>query len=251
LKAPLPLSLRSSPAAHADSSSAQALGIVILSAVRFVRESLFEILGRDPGMTVFGHYAALDDALREPLTRRADVFLLDAALINGKSAVKLIRETMQQTRVVVFALIETEENIIAWAQAGVAGYVPSTAALNELTTLLWDISDGKQTCSALVVPGLLRQIASDAHFGVADPASLALLTARELEILRLIDAGLSNKDIARRLAISSGTTKSHVHNLLAKLNVQRRGQAAAWIHRRTHEAVASGAPKLAYSLATK
>jgi len=140
----------------------------------------------------------------------------------------------------VFAVIETEENVIAWAQVGVAGYVPSTAALGELTTLLRDISDGKQTCSALVVPGLLRQIASDAHFGVADPASLALLTARELEILRLIDAGLSNKDIARRLAISSGTTKSHVHNLLAKLNVQRRGQAAAWIHRRTHEAVASG-----------
>lgn len=243
MKAPLPLSLRSSPAAHADPSSAQALGIVILSAVRFVRESLFEILGRDPDMRVFGHYAALDDALRETLTRRTDVFLLDAALINGKSAVKLIRETMPQTRVVVFALIETEENIIAWAKVGVAGYVPSTAALGELTTLLRDISDGKQTCSALVVPGLLRQIASDAHFGVPDPASVAL-TARELEILRLIDAGLSNKDIARRLAISSGTTKSHVHNLLAKLNVQRRGQAAAWIHRRTHEAAASGPPKL-------
>jgi two-component system, NarL family, nitrate/nitrite response regulator NarL len=243
LKKPLPLSLRSSPAGHTDLSSAQALGIVIVSAVRFVRESLFEILGRNPGMTVFGHYATLDDALRETLTRRPDVFLLDAAFINGKSAVKLIRETMPQTRVVVFALIETEENIIAWAQVGIAGYIPSTAAVSELTTLLQDFSDGKQTCSALVVPGLLRQIGRDAHFGVADPASVALLTARELEILRLIDAGLSNKDIARHLAISSGTTKSHVHNILAKLNVQRRGQAAAWIHRRTHEAVASGAPK--------
>ena len=96
----MPLSLRSSPAGHVDPSSAQALGIVILSAVRFVRESLSEILGRDPGMTVFGHYAALDDALRETLTRRPDVFLLDAAFINGKSAVTLIRETMPQTRVV-------------------------------------------------------------------------------------------------------------------------------------------------------
>ena len=240
MKAPSPRSLRSSPAAHADPSSAHVLGVVILSAVRFVRESLSEILGRDEGMTVFGHYAALDDALRETLTRRADVLMLDAAFTNGKGAVKLIRETVPQVRVVVFAVIETEENVIAWAQVGVAGYVPSTAALGELTTLLRDISDGKQTCSALVVAALLRQVASDAHFGVADPTSVALLTARELEILRLIDAGLSNKDIARRLGISSGTTKSHVHNLLAKLNVQRRGQAAAWIHRRTNEAAASG-----------
>ena len=83
MKAPSPLSLRSSPAAHADPSSAHALGIVILSAVRFVRESLSEILGRDEGMTVFGHYAALDDALRETLMRRADVLMLDAAFTNG------------------------------------------------------------------------------------------------------------------------------------------------------------------------
>ena len=188
MKAPLPLSLRSSPAARADPSSAQALGIVILSAVRFVRESLFEILERDPGMTVFGHYAALDDALRATLTHRADVVLLDAALVNGKSAVKLIRETMQQTRVVVFALIETQENIIAWAQAGVAGYVPSTAALNELTTLLWDVSDGKQTCSAHVVPGLLRQIASD-DLSLADQLRISGPPERVLPRARIRSQG--------------------------------------------------------------
>jgi DNA-binding NarL/FixJ family response regulator len=150
-----------------------------------VRESLSEILGRDEGMTVFGHYAALDDALRETLTRRADVLMLDATFTNGKGAVKLIRETVPQVRVVVFAVIETEENVIAWAQVGVAGYVPSTAALGELTTLLRDISAGKQTCSALVAAALLRQVASDAHFGVADPTSVALLTARELEPLAI------------------------------------------------------------------
>ena len=240
MKAPSPLSLRSSPAAHADPSSAHVLGVVILSAVRFVRESLSEILGRDEGMTVFGHYAALDDALRETLTRRADVLMLDAAFTNGKGAVKLIRETVPQVRVVVFAVIETEENVIAWAQVGVTGYVPSTAALEELTTLLRDISDGKQACSGRVAAGLLHHIASDATVGQVDPASVALLTGRELEILRLIDAGLSNKDIARRLAISLGTTKSHVHNLLAKLGVERRGHAAAWIRRRAPEAAASG-----------
>lgn len=225
--------------AHSDAPSEQTLKIVILSKVRFLCQSLCEILGRDPAMAVLGHYAILGEALREPLAHRADVFLLDAAFTDGKGAVRRIRATLPKARVVVFAVIETEENVIAWAQVGVAGYVPSTAALEELTTLLRNISDGKQTCSDRVAAGLLRQIASDATLGQTHPASIALLTGRELEILRLIDAGLSNKDIARRLAISLGTTKSHVHNLLAKLNVERRGQAAAWVRRRAHEAAAS------------
>jgi DNA-binding NarL/FixJ family response regulator len=213
---------------------------VILSNVRFLRQSLCEILERDPGMAVLGHYATLGEALRETAARRADVFLLDAAFTDGKRVVRRIRETLPRARVVIFAVIETEENVIAWAQVGAAGYVPSTAALEELTTLLRDISEGRQVCSARVAAALLHQIASDATLDQVNPASVALLTARELEILRLIDVGLSNKDIARRLAISLGTTKSHVHNLLTKLSVERRGQAAAWIRRRVHEAAASG-----------
>jgi two-component system nitrate/nitrite response regulator NarL len=232
--------LRPNAAAHVDAPSGRALGIVIVSNVRFLRQSLCEILGRDPGISVLGHYAMLGEALRETLAQRADLFLLDAAFADGKGAVRRIRQSFPEVRVVVFAVIETEENVIAWAQVGVTGYVPSTAALEELTTLLRDISDGKQACSGRVAAGLLHHIASDATVGQVDPASVALLTGRELEILRLIDAGLSNKDIARRLAISLGTTKSHVHNLLAKLGVERRGHAAAWIRRRAPEAAASG-----------
>jgi DNA-binding NarL/FixJ family response regulator len=239
MKAPPPPFLRPSAAAQADAPSSCSLGIVILSNVRFLCQSLCEILDRDPGMAVLGHYATLGEALRESLAHRADVFLLDAAFTDGKGAVRRIREKLPEARVVVFAVIETEENVIAWAQVGVSGYVPSTAALEELTTLLRDISDGRQPCSARVAAALLRQIASDATLGQVNPASVALLTTRELEILRLIDVGLSNKDIARRLAISLGTTKSHVHNLLAKLSVERRGQAAAWMRRRARDAAVS------------
>jgi two-component system, NarL family, nitrate/nitrite response regulator NarL len=239
MKAPPPPFLRSTAPAAADAPPGRALGIVILSNVLFLRQSLCQILGRDRGMAVLGDYATIGEALQGSPAHHADVFLLDAASTDGKGAVRRIRETRPEARVVVFAVIETEENVIAWAQVGIAGYVPSTAALEELTTLLRDISAGRQACSARIAAAMMRQIASDAALGQANPASVALLTWRELEILRLIDVGLSNKDIARRLGISLGTTKSHVHNLLAKLSVERRGQAAARMRRRTHDAAAS------------
>ena len=225
--------------AYLDAPSGRTLGVIILSKVRFLCQTLCEILGRDPVMAVLGHYAVLGEALRDPQAHRADVFLLDAAFTDSKAAVRSIRTTLPEVRIVVFAVIETEENVIEWAKAGVAGYVPSTAALEELTTLLRNISDGKQACSERIVAGLLRKIAADATLGQANPTSIAPLTGRELEILHLIDAGLSNKEICRRLSIGLGTTKSHVHNLLGKLGVERRGQAVAWMRRQMHDASAS------------
>jgi DNA-binding NarL/FixJ family response regulator len=209
-----------------------ALGIVILSHVRFLRESLCEVLGRDPGIAILGHYAVLGEALDETVTRHVDVLLLDAAYIGGTGTVRQIREAAPEVRVVVLSIIETQENVVNWAEAGITGYIPTTAALTELTTLLHDISNGKQACSAHVAAGLLRRIASGATDDEHAPTSPLLLTSRELQILNLIDAGLSNKEIARQLVISLGTTKSHVHSLLAKLNVQRRGQAAALMRQR-------------------
>jgi two-component system, NarL family, nitrate/nitrite response regulator NarL len=237
---PLPF-LRPGAPAHPGPPPRPALGIVILSAVRFLRESLSEVLGRDPGIAILGHHAVLAEALDETVTRHADVFLIDAAFIGGTGTVRQIREAAPEVRVVGLAIIETQENVVAWAEAGIAGYIPSTAALTELSALLHDINNGKQLCSTNVAAGLLRRIATGVSPDHATPTSSSLLTPRELQILNLIDAGLSNKEIARRLMISLGTTKSHVHSLLAKLNVQRRGQAAA-LMRRGHELIHAGPP---------
>jgi DNA-binding NarL/FixJ family response regulator len=131
--------------------------------------------------------------------------------------------TLPEARVVVLAIAETEENVLAWAEAGIAGYVPNTASVSDLTSLIGQISRGEQTCPSRIAGSLLRRVAAVGRG--AGPASAAPpLTRRECEILRLVCAGLSNKDIARRLSISVGTTKSHVHNLLGKLSVQRRAE---------------------------
>lgn len=209
--------------------------LVIVSEIRFLREALGEILGRDGATSVVGLCADLPGAIAVSQSVRPDFVLLDAAFPNGIAAVARIRHVMPPVRVVALAVTETEETVIAWAEAGVAGYVPNTAALSDLMALLMGIRDGEQTCSARVAGGLLRRIGSvAAAIAPQPPSPLPPLTAREKQILDLLEFGCANKEIARKLDISLATAKSHVHNLLAKLKIQRRGQAAVWL--RQHRA---------------
>jgi len=201
--------------------------ILILSEIRLFRESLGDILGRERGMSVGGLAGDLAGAMAAVRERQPDLLLLDAALPQGARTAARIRDTVPHLPVVVLAVAETPETIIAWAEAGVAGYVPRTAALADLAPLLRDIMRGEQRCEAAVAAGLLRRVSSMASAATGRQA--AALTVREREIVQLIGTGLSNKDIARRLNIGLATTKSHVHNLLGKLKLQRRGQAASWM----------------------
>jgi DNA-binding NarL/FixJ family response regulator len=108
----------------------------------------------------------------------------------------------------------------------VIGYIPNTAASADLVRLIVDIHGGQQPCSGRVAAELLRRIAVSESLGIGRNAPIPALplTRRERETAELIATGLSDKEIARRLNISLATAKLHVHNLLGKLNVQRRGQ---------------------------
>ena len=210
------------------SADEQHYSVMIMTQVRFLREALAEIVCRDQRLSISGLCERLDQAEKFALERQPDIVLLDAAFPDGMGAVRQIRQVVPGAQVVVLAIEETEENIVAWAEAGVTGYIPGTAALAELTTLLGNILRGEQSCSGRVAARLLRQISAVTRpttaRSVAPPR--AKLTARELQIIKLIQAGLSNKEIARRLDIGVATTKSHVHNILGKLELQRRGQVA-------------------------
>jgi DNA-binding NarL/FixJ family response regulator len=195
-----------------------------------LREGLAEALVRDSSLSISGLSADIDEALASARDAKPAIVLLDAAFPNGASAIGHIRAIDAEVRVVVFAVAETEENIITWAEAGAAGYIPTTAALCDLVRLLVDIIHGEQNCSGRIASGLMRRVAcaANATRGRYSAQLEPMLTAREQEIIRLVCAGLSNKEIARELKIEISTTKSHVHNVLGKLNLQRRGQVALW-----------------------
>ena len=208
------------------SRDAPPLRIVIVSEVRFRREILGEFLERDPSVSVVGLCADLAEvvALSPPL--QTDVVLVDAELRDGVAAARRTHLVKPEIRIIAYAVRETKDDVIAWAEAGVIGYVPNTAASADLAHLIMDIHAGEQPCSGRVAAELLHRIALTESLGMGRNAlSPAVpLTRREQEAAELIATGLSDKEIARRLNISLATAKLHVHNLLGKLNIQRRGQ---------------------------
>jgi DNA-binding NarL/FixJ family response regulator len=233
--------LRSMPRLHArtpeDESSLPTkslhVRILVLSDVRFVHESLAKLFARDRTITLADCAAGLDEALAQLFALHPDIVLVDAAFANGLEAVRRIRDVAPEVHIVALALAETEESIIMWAEAGISGYIPKSAALSDVTRVLRNVMHGEQHCSARVSASLLRRIGHSAAFANREihPAGGITLTRREFQIAQLIGRGLSNKEIARHLKIELATTKSHVHNLLAKLNLQRRTQVAFWLHR--------------------
>jgi DNA-binding NarL/FixJ family response regulator len=136
-------------------------------------------------------------------------------------------------RIVVSSVSETEDDVVAWAEAGVIGYIPRTTPLCDFIRLMMEIHSGEQVCSGRVAAGLLRRIAHTANGRARRSGLVAIpaLTRRERQTAELIRSGLTDKEIARRLNISVATTKSHVHNLLGKLNARRRTEVAEYLRR--------------------
>jgi DNA-binding NarL/FixJ family response regulator len=201
--------------------------VVILSDVRFLQEALAEILGREAGLAVIGTAANLVEAQTSWTDIHPDMVLLDTTLPDALAAVAVLREFLPKARVIALAIAETEVNVVKWGEAGVASYIPRTATLADLVVAIGNTMRGEQACSAGITTRLWHRLAEQpAPSPVTDPP---LLTAREVEIIQLLATGQSNKEIAHRLHISLATTKSHVHNLLTKLELPRRGHAASWL----------------------
>jgi two-component system, NarL family, nitrate/nitrite response regulator NarL len=204
---------------HFDGKGARDL--LVVSQLCFLREALVEVLNRSARLRARWAAASLEEALQVSRAHFPAIVLFDAAFSAGRTAAAEIVAATPESALVVFGLRETEIEVIAWAEAGAVGYVPNTASVEDLIACIEAASLGEQICSSRIAGSLLRHLSHRGRQAATAPDA-ASLTLREREVLKLVSAGLSNKDIARRLAISLGTTKSHVHNLLAKLNISRR-----------------------------
>jgi DNA-binding NarL/FixJ family response regulator len=156
-----------------------------------------------------------------------DIVLLNMVTRDSLTLLRWVRDTSPQAKVIVVGITEDDESeIVACAEAGVAGYHLRAESLDDLLVLISKVSDGEFSCSSRVSAILLNRLSTLSAQRQPEQKEL-VLTARELQILRMLEIGLSNRDIADRLCIASHTVKNHVHNVLSKLGVSTRAEAAA------------------------
>jgi two-component system nitrate/nitrite response regulator NarL len=160
---------------------------------------------------------------------KSDVVIVDMGQINGllaKRLIKRIKHADPRAKLVAFGLDEIDDRVVACAAAGFSGYVSSESDADELHRALIDAVEGRMHCTPHIVAAMFNCLAGFLQ-ELNRRGSLAPLTLRENEILALVAQGRSNKEIARQLAISSATVKNHMHSILQKLRVSRRGEAVA------------------------
>jgi DNA-binding NarL/FixJ family response regulator len=157
-----------------------------------------------------------------------DIVLVSMATRQIQTLMALIREHRPHTKVIVTGISEDDEQgIIGCAEAGVAGYHLRTESLAELLRLITKVLDGESCCSPKVSAVLLKRLSMLAARREPETKEL-VLTSREIQILRMLELGMSNRDIADRLCIALHTVKNHVHSVLSKLGVSTRTAAAAY-----------------------
>jgi DNA-binding NarL/FixJ family response regulator len=199
--------------------------VIIASPVRLVREGMVASLRGRKGVVVADAVDLSPPGIARIAVAEPDVVLVDVGERDPVAVGRLIKAANPRGKLVAFPLDEINDRVFACAAAGFSGYVPRDSGADELHRALVDAMEGRMHCAPHIAAAMFNRLAG--FLQEPQPPPLPSLTSRESEILALVEQGRSNKDIARQLAISSATVKNHMHNILQKLQVSRRGQAAA------------------------
>ena len=188
-----------------------------------VREGLAAMISRQPGLAVVGEAATGQQALELFRREAPDVTLMDLRMpgMSGVEAIAAIRQESPTARIVVFTTYDGDEDIVRALRAGAKAYLLKDTPRDELLETIRAIHAGQTRLPPSVSAKLAERVASGAE-----------LTDRELEVLGLIAAGKSNKEIGAALNITEGTVKAHVNNILGKLGVSDRTHAVITALRR-------------------
>jgi DNA-binding NarL/FixJ family response regulator len=204
---------------------------LVASDIRLYREGLAEGLRSSGRVELVGTAADPAASIAAAGDLAPDVVLVDLAMTGWEETVRELVATGDEIRVVVLGVREVEDEVLACAEAGVSGYVTREASLDELVDVVESVGRGESLCSPRISALLLRRV-TELSGSRRQPDLADRLTPRETQIVELIDEGLSNKQIAGRLSIELATVKNHVHSILEKLQVERRGEAAAQVRGR-------------------
>jgi len=205
--------------------------VLIAGDIRLYREGLSLHLAKCDEIEIVASASNREEASRLAAQVVPDVVLLDMAMHESLASVHDLRAVIPELRVVALTVPELDQAVIACAEAGVAGFVLRDASLTDLVHSVVCAARDEAIVSPRTAGTLLRRVSVLAADRGAPPAH-AELTARERHVAQLIAEGRSNKEIAAELHVEVATVKNHVHNILDKLHVHRRGEIAPRLSRK-------------------
>jgi two-component system, NarL family, response regulator DevR len=207
------------------------LTLLVVDDHEVVRQGLVALLDRRPGFQVVAEAGTVSESIEAARRFRPDLVIMDVRLPDGSGveACREIRAELPDTRVVILTSYPDEDAVLSAIVAGASGYLLKQVRARDLVAALEAVARGESLLDPAVTGRVLdrvRRIATS-----SEPDELAQLTPQEQKILLLVAEGKTNKEIAAEVFLSDKTVKNYVSSILAKLNLERRAQAAAYMAR--------------------
>ncbi len=203
----------------------QTIRILIADDHPVVRKGIKALLNTEPGLEVVGEAADGEQAVTKARILKPDVILMDLSMPrkDGVQAISEIRQEIPEAKILVLTSFAEDKRVIAAIEAGALGYLLKDSSPQELIRAVRTVHQGESSLHPTVAHKLIHRFQRSSEENQTES-----LTAREIKVLRLIAEGLSNHDIAKKLFISEPTVRTHVSNILRKLRLDNRTQAALY-----------------------
>lgn len=227
------------PAARGGSVGTMEIRVVIADDQPLMRAGLAKVLGSDARLHLVAEAADGEQAVHAVRLHHPDVVLMDIRMPNldGLEATRRIAALEQSTRVLMLTTYDLDEYVFSALRAGASGFILKDRPPEELLDAVVVVAGGDSLLSPAVTRRLVEEFARRPGPEAA-PETVAALTARELEVLRLVAGGRSNREVAATLIVSEATIKTHVASMLGKLGLRDRVQAVVFAYE--HGIVAPG-----------
>ncbi len=208
----------------------ETIRILIADDHAIVREGLQTLINAKPGMELVGQASDGVEAAQLAAALQPDVILLDMAMPrkDGLEAIRDIKQDNPNARILVLTSFDDDERVFSAIKAGALGYLLKDSSPQQLLQAIHDVYEGRSSLHPTIALKVIKELNQPSDL----PPTEEPLTEREVETLRLIAQGLTNQEIAEKLTISERTVGKHVSNILDKLYLANRTQAALYALRR-------------------
>jgi len=213
----------------------EVIRVLIADDQALFRRGLYVVLGTEERIEVVAEAEDGEDAIAKAEELVPDVVLMDVRMprINGIEAARQIRDLLPSTKILMLTVSDEEDDLYEAIKAGANGYLLKEISVEEVADAIHAVVQGQSLISPSMASKLLSEFNSLARQAAAQEQLPApVLTARELEVLKLVARGMSNRDVADQLFISENTVKNHVRNILEKLHLHSRMEAVMYAVRK-------------------